>query len=270
MLFQLPITLVRISGVDSEKFLQGQLTCDVVNLKANTQTLTAHCDAKGKVQTIFRLYRQDEQTFYALIHNELLESSLKDLNKYAIFSKVTFETLNWQILGWQPENDIPRPDFPQNFCFNLADGREIIVCENAQTDHHFADAALWKIADMQAGIPLLSPETQNEFIPQAMNLQDIENAICFTKGCYIGQEIIARAKYRGINKRAMYVFHTDKTDCTNGSEIETLLGENWRKTGTILNHACYQNTLWLEVILSNDLEDNQKFKLNSYILTSNI
>ncbi|MDG6897417.1 hypothetical protein A6A19_05320 [Actinobacillus delphinicola] len=266
MLFQLPITLVRISGVDSEKFLQGQLTCDVVNLKANTQTLTAHCDAKGKVQTIFRLYRQDEQTFYALIHNELLESSLKDLNKYAIFSKVTFETLDWQILGWQPENNATRPDFPQNFCFNLADGREFIVCETVQTNHDFADYALWKIADIKAGIPLLSPESQNEFIPQAMNLQDIENAICFTKGCYIGQETIARAKYRGINKRAMYIFHAPNTPYLNGHEIETLVGENWRKTGHILNHAIYRDTLWLEVILTNP-EPNQIFKLGTINLT---
>ena len=61
------------------------------------------------------------------------------------------------------------------------------------------------VRDIQAGLPSLSAETQNEFIPQALNLQAIEQAISFTKGCYIGQETVARAKYRGANKRAMYV-----------------------------------------------------------------
>ena len=64
---------------------------------------------------------------------------------------------------------------------------------------------IWEVADIQAGLPNLSPQTQNEFIPQALNLQAIEQAISFTKGCYIGQETVARAKYRGANKRAMFI-----------------------------------------------------------------
>ena len=64
---------------------------------------------------------------------------------------------------------------------------------------------IWEVADIQAGLPNLSPQTQNEFIPQALNLQAVEQAISFTKGCYIGQETVARAKYRGANKRAMFI-----------------------------------------------------------------
>ncbi len=67
------------------------------------------------------------------------------------------------------------------------------------------DEKIWEVADIQAGLPNLSPQTQNEFIPQALNLQAIEQAISFTKGCYIGQETVARAKYRGANKRAMFI-----------------------------------------------------------------
>ena len=85
-------------------------------------------------------------------------------------------------------------------------------------------------ADIQAGLPSLSAETQNEFIPQALNLQAIEQAISFTKGCYIGQETVARAKYRGANKRAMYVLSGETTVTPKiGSEIEMQLETAWRK-----------------------------------------
>ena len=73
---------------------------------------------------------------------------------------------------------------------------------------------------------------KNEFIPQALNLQAIEQAISFTKGCYIGQETVARAKYRGANKRGMYVLSGETLLHEIGSEIEMQLETAWRKTGS--------------------------------------
>ena len=92
-------TLIEIAGTDAEKYLQGQLTCDVTKLAGGESTLTAHCDPKGKMSALFRLIRQDEQTFYMLLKSALLPSALDQLKKYAVFSKVTFTLLDWQILG---------------------------------------------------------------------------------------------------------------------------------------------------------------------------
>ena len=92
-------SLIEIEGTDAEKYLQGQLTCDVTKLAVGESTLTAHCDPKGKMSALFRLIRQDEQTFYMLLKSALLPSALDQLKKYAVFSKVTFTLLDWQILG---------------------------------------------------------------------------------------------------------------------------------------------------------------------------
>ena len=92
-------SLIEIEGTDAEKYLQGQLTCDVTKLAVGESTLTAHCDPKGKMSALFRLIRQDEQTFYMLLKSALLPSALDQLKKYAVFSKVTFTSLDWQILG---------------------------------------------------------------------------------------------------------------------------------------------------------------------------
>ena len=81
-------SLIQIEGTEAEKYLQGQLTCDVTKLAAGESTLTAHCDPKGKMSSLFRLIRQDEQTFYMLLKSALLPSALDQLKKYAVFSKV--------------------------------------------------------------------------------------------------------------------------------------------------------------------------------------
>ena len=108
----------------------------------------------------------------------------------------------------------------------------------------------------------MSAETQNEFIPQALNLQAIEQAISFTKGCYIGQETVARAKYRGANKRAMYVLSGETTVIPKiGSEIEMQLETAWRKTGTIVSAVNFDGVLWLQVVMNNDLEEGTHFRL---------
>ena len=124
------------------------------------------------------------------------------------------------------------------------------------------DEKQWLCADIQEGLPSLSAETQNEFIPQALNLQAIEQAISFTKGCYIGQETVARAKYRGANKRAMYVLSGETTVTPKiGSEIEMQLETAWRKTGTIVSAVNFDGVLWLQVVMNNDLEEGTHFRL---------
>ncbi len=265
MLVKLEQSLVRIQGIDAAKFLQGQLCCDVLKLADGSHTLTAHCNPQGKVQSLLRLYRQTESVFYALIANEILPSTLQDLQKYAIFSKVEFEQLTWQLYGCPPER-ATRPENQKKFSIFLSDGREIFACEN-ELAGDFNDYAHWQITDMQAGFPLLNAQAQNQFLPQALNLDQIEQAISFSKGCYIGQEGVARAKYRGTNKRSLHCFHTAITSCDNGSAIEIQQSDHWRKTGYILSHAVADAKLWLQVVLPKDGENEERYRLNDQDLS---
>ncbi|WP_150539786.1 folate-binding protein [Actinobacillus vicugnae] len=261
--------LIEIAGVDAEKYLQGQLTCDVAKLTDGEHTLTCHCDPKGKMSAVIRLYRQSVDKFIAMIHADLLPEALSQLKKYAVFSKVTFTELDTPIYGVTSGEVLAKVD-ENSTVLVLPQGqkRAIVWGETLEIN---ADSQLWDLMDIQDGLPILLKANQFELIPQATNLQAVENAISFTKGCYIGQETVARAKYRGANKRAMFTLVGMTEGEINlpeiGGAVEMQLGENWRSTGTILSHVTCQNRLWLQVVMNNDVEADTAFRINGISLS---
>ena len=261
--------LIEAHGVDAEKYLQGQLTTDVVALPSGATTLTAHCDPKGKMSAIFRLLKVSNEQFFLLVKKDLLPSALDALKKYAVFSKVSFDLRDWQIVGVLGEKC---GKITPHFSLEIDGQRSILLNETELPVNFNGNEKIWEVADIQAGLPNLSPQTQNEFIPQALNLQAIEHAISFTKGCYIGQESVARAKYRGANKRAMFIFKVQtQQEVEIGSEIEMQIESNWRKTGTITSAVNLDGVLWLQVVMNNDIDSEQQFRLpNSEILLERV
>ena len=253
--------LIEAHGADAEKYLQGQLTADVVVLPSGANTLTAHCDPKGKMNAIFRLLKVSSEQFFFLVKKDLLPSALDALKKYAVFSKVSFDLRDWQIVGVIGEKC---GKIQPHFTLEIDEQRAILLNETPLSITFNADEKVWEAVDIQAGLPTLSANTQNEFIPQALNLQAIEQAISFTKGCYIGQETVARAKYRGANKRAMFILKGEtQAQPEIGSEIEMQLESNWRKTGTITSAVNLEGVLWLHVVMNNDIAPEQAFRLPS-------
>ena len=123
------------------------------------------------------------------------------------------------------------------------------------------DEALWWGLDIKAGIPHLEALHQGEYIPQMLNLQALEG-ISFTKGCYMGQEIVARAKYRGANNRALFVLAGQASGpVASGDTLEIQLGDNWRRSGMVLNVWQQQGQLWLTAVLPKDTEADASFRL---------
>ncbi|MBE2893612.1 tRNA-modifying protein YgfZ [Spirabiliibacterium falconis] len=273
--------LIEITGEDAQKFLQGQLTCDVNKLAIGENTLCAHCDPKGKVWSIFYLIKCSEQHFYLLIRNHLLPSALDQLKKYAVFSKVRFEPCNRKIIGaaggnahafisqfiTAPNSETPLTQTDEFMaCLLASEQPRFILLAPATWQPHTAythDEHIWDVLDMQDGIPVLTAESQNEFIPQALNLQHLGRAISFQKGCYIGQETIARAKYRGANKRALFtLMGHGKCNAHIGDSVEIELAQHWRKTGHILNLSTHNDTQYLQVVLAKDTPLNAKFRVD--------
>ncbi|HHE9513698.1 TPA: folate-binding protein [Haemophilus influenzae 10810] len=261
--------LIEVQGADAEKYLQGQLTSDVVRLASGATTLTAHCGPKGKMNAIYRLFKVSSEQFFLLVKKDILSSGLDALKKYAVFSKVSFDLRDWQIIGVIGEKC---GKITPHFSLEIDEQRSILLNETELPVNFNGDEKIWEVADIQAGLPNLSPQTQNEFIPQALNLQAIEQAISFTKGCYIGQETVARAKYRGANKRAMFIFKAQtQQEAEIGSEIEMQLEANWRKTGTITSAVNLDGVLWLQVVMNNDIDSEQQFRLlNSEVLLERV
>lgn len=255
--------LIEINGVDAQKYLQGQLTCDVAKLADGSQTLAAHCDPKGKMSALFRLYKASSEHFFAIIAKDLLPEALDQLKKYAVFSKVSFSELDTPIYGTTSGEIFAKFCQETTACTLETEPRRYLIWGEDLTIDTNAEPSAWDLLDIQQGIPLLYKANQFELIPQATNLQMLDQAISFTKGCYIGQETVARAKYRGANKRAMFTLVGENPSILPeiGGAIEMQLGENWRATGTILSFVVAENKLWLQVVLNRELEADSQFRL---------
>ncbi|MGZ8245160.1 CAF17-like 4Fe-4S cluster assembly/insertion protein YgfZ [Methylomagnum sp.] len=220
--------LIKISGEDAETFLQGQTTCDVKALASGHSRQGAFCTPKGRVIANFRLLRS-EQGFYLLLAANMAATVRKRLHMYVLRSKVVVEDLSpdWGILGvigagFEPELaalGVTLPDEPEawitgpdHFALRLNDGRGLIAA-TADTATRLGlglveklaplSPTLWRLRNIEAGLPEISAAITEEFLPQMLNL-DLLGGIGFKKGCYTGQEIVARTHYLGQLKRRMF------------------------------------------------------------------
>lgn len=271
--------LIKVSGQDNCKFLQGQLTTDINKLSDNHWSFAAQCDPKGKVISSMQLFKRGDDIYY-IVRKSLVETQLKELKKYAVFSKVVFEIeSSLSIIGIADDvtsQQIPHFTTEHNSLtegnltflkFDLPSTRYIVVGPQVEIDKRFADlnqatTAQWQQLDMQASYPIIDLPLCNQYLPQAFNLQNI-NGISFDKGCYCGQEMVARAQYRGINKRALYLLTGNADNLpVVGESLEQQMGDNWRTTGTVLSVLRIDNTtIWVQAILNNDIAVDTVFRV---------
>ncbi|WP_087023810.1 tRNA-modifying protein YgfZ [Thaumasiovibrio subtropicus] len=266
-------------GADARSYLQGQFTCDLVSLPADSPTYAAHCDAKGKMHTAMRLCTLEGG--YGYLHRRsVTEKQLTELKKYAIFSKIDFAVSEQQILGlagddadtliaelFDGEGDVRTRNNDVAF---RTDNRWVLIASIETADKLVAHSSttlcaesLWDYLEIQAASPRVDAQTYGAHIPQAFNLQSV-GGISFTKGCYTGQEMVARAKYRGANKRAMYIIEGKAKRAPNaGDDVERQVGENWRRGGTIVAGCRLDNgDSYALVVLPNDLEADTALRLS--------
>lgn len=274
---------INMIGQDKKSYLQGQVTCNVVTLTNEQSTLGAHCDAKGKVWSVFRLFHHNDG--YALFQPaSAIEVELAELKKYAIFSKVEITASQDIALGimgdsaqsWVDSLSDSRADvrpITGGSAVKISDKRWLLLVNQDQAEiitNAFTAAkvteATWTRFDIEEALPIVTAQAQNEHIPQALNLQAV-NGICFTKGCYTGQETVARAKYRGINKREMAIVKGNLISVLPEDEpitLERSVGDNWRTAGTLLAHYSFTDKIATGlVVLPNNLEADTELRIAS-------
>ncbi|VAX77056.1 tRNA-modifying protein YgfZ [Serratia symbiotica] len=282
--------LVTLVGPDAVKYLQSQVTADIYSLSPNQHITCAHCNAQGKIWSTLRLFYRGEGFAY-LERRSVLSSQLAEIKKYAIFSKVTIAADTSAILlgiaGCRA-----RVALEHSFAI-LPDSKHQVVQEGESTLLHFTepaerflvvttttvadklvahlhnqtefnDSRQWLALDIAAGHPIIDHPHSALFIPQAINLQAL-HGISFSKGCYTGQETVARAKFRGTNKRALYWLEGRAERTPRPAEaLELQLGENWRRSGTVLAAIMLADgTLWVQVVMNNILDANSKLRVRS-------
>jgi len=279
---------ISLKGEEQTNYLQGQVTCDVSSSNDNNLLIGAHCSAKGKVFSVFRFINRNSA--HLLIQPKAsICNSISELQKFGVFAKVditTTDELNFFALVGEQAADILQEHFNQTpnsltpvvqsntttlVYVSGKQARYILIDERSVLDNiintlnqPIYHSALWNLLEINEGFPQLSTISSGEYIPQMINLQAI-NGISFTKGCYIGQETVARMQYLGKNKRALYSLKTHLTQPLENEEvIEKKLGENWRKAGDIL--ATYQadnGDCYLQAVLSSDLDDSTLLRIKS-------
>lgn len=254
------LAVFAVSGADAVSFIQGQITNDIASALPNEAKLAGYCTAQGRLLGTMILSKSTESpdippVIQAVIKQDVLAPVMKRLSMFVLRAKAKLESTSLKVTGIQvsPLNigkltaalghDLPSKQWES---FRTASGQWISApaANNLRRWWWVASAEqiagqkqllslcqeqsseIWQVSDIKAGLPWIVLSTQDLFIPQTLNL-DLIDGVSFTKGCYPGQEIVARSHYRGTLKKRMglgFVANTDlnetaRTALVPGSDI---------------------------------------------------
>jgi folate-binding protein YgfZ len=202
--------VLRLEGPDSGSFLQGQLTQDTRPLAEGRTLLAACCTPQGRVVAVLRL-RQAGDSVLAVLPAGLVEPLAARLQRFVMRARVRLQIDSGLAVAWTGATD-PAAMSAGAITLDYAPGRAVLVAPRDEVDSLAGHppgppsapdaAAAWWAADIADGLPQVLPASSEAFVPQMLNL-DLAGAISFTKGCYTGQEIVARTQNLGRIKRRM-------------------------------------------------------------------
>lgn len=282
--------LVTLHGADTVKYLQGQLTCDVVSLDTDHFSFAAHCGVNGKMFSNLYVFHYGEGMGY-IERRSVRDIQLTELKKYAVFSQTTIIADDQAVLlgvaGFQAQealrglfdrvpdtaHPVVRHQETTFIYFNLPAPRFLLITTQAvrdvlrqklETQAQISDSQQWLALDIEAGYLVIDTANSSQFIPQAANMQALAG-ISFNKGCYAGQEMVARAKYRGANKRALYWLAGKASHIpTAGEDLELKIDDNWRRTGKVLAACRIEGgSVWVQAILNNNLAADSLLRVHN-------
>ncbi len=256
------LSTIAISGDNTKKFLQGQLTCDVNQISPAQSCIGSYCNIQGRVLCLFHLFEYQD-TAFMLMPNDLIPSIATTLKKYGQFSRVTIETTplfhTYGLMGeaatrFATEQNIELPTSPGA----LIQNRDYLIirypgahprwlCLTKQTLNADQNIDSWRAQDILMGLPEINSATSAQFTPHMLNLKAFKG-VSFTKGCYLGQEIIARTEHLGKAKRGLF-WNEVSEPIADGTSVNI----NNTDVGTIINSAVIdkQHALVLAVLSIN-------------------
>ncbi len=254
--------LISAYGNDTRDFLHNQLTSDVNAVGPDLSQLSAYCSPKGRMIAFMRLFMRQE-AFYLRLPREILESTLKRLRMFVLRSQVTLEDADDSLVRFglagpdaeaELEAALGRMPGDVDEAVELADVSAVRVpgaphprfelygeletmqqlWERFNVRGAPVGADNWRLLDILAGLPNVFAATQEAFVPQMANL-DLINAVSFKKGCYPGQEVIARMHYLGKPNRRMFLAVAD-TEETPAPDT-AVVGEDGKPAGEVVSAA---------------------------------
>lgn len=227
--------VIRVAGEEAVKFLQGQLTQDVSLLGLSEARLAAFCNAKGRMQASFVLFKRSHEEVLLVCSRDILAATLKRLSMFVLRAKAKLSDASddfalYGLAGNAIESiaGSARPawtkadigDVNVVYLYPGAGQPRALWCAPAgspapQGPH--IDLALWHWLEVRSGIAMITQPIFEAFVPQMLNYESV-GGVNFKKGCYPGQEVVARSQFRGTLKRRAYLVHTEGTPMV-GQEV---------------------------------------------------
>lgn len=217
--------VIRARGADAVKFLQGQLTNDVATLDSSHARLGGFCSAKGRLQASFVMWKPTHDEVLLACSASVLPATLKRLSMFVLRSQCKLSDAGTELamtgvagdsalalVGDMPVWSVRTA--PAGALLRLPDAAGVARCiviaapDAAPMRVPALPLDLWRWLDVQSGIPTIEAATAEQFVPQMLNYE-LVGGIDFQKGCYPGQEVVARSQYRGTIKRRMHLFDCD-------------------------------------------------------------
>ncbi len=271
--------VITVQGSDATRFLQNLCTNDVNALAIDQAQLNSLCNPKGRVVAIFWLLRRQE-SYQLILPNPVCDSLLKRLTMYILRSDVSIEaqTDSLILLGCTHDllnqdkhlNPLQGKQYDNNYIVRLpgATTRTLILTDNTDAialaqKHLWVEETSWQKIDIESGIPFIFNETVEQFTPQQISL-DLRDGVSFSKGCYPGQEIVARLHYLGTPSRRLFSAITE-TDTLPAPGSHVIL-EDQSVVGHIVQAHRNESTTWLLVSLKIANQDQDLLLADSTLL----
>ncbi len=268
---------ISITGKDAQVFLQGQLSCDLNEITNTGVGIGCYCNIKGRVLAYFDIFRINDG-YLINLPNSITEKLISALKKYAIFSKVKIELENnlstIAIFGANKNivehiknevTDIHQLEQPKNaykLITTIKSLANLKVLFNNLGINNYGDD-IWTYFLIKNHVPEISEQQSEQYLPAELNL-DKTKAISFTKGCFMGQEVIARMKYIGTMKKSLKLLTITRCDTATIKNKITALGKT---VGEIVNLVRTSENSYLALVLINNevVKNNIELELDGLV-----
>jgi len=221
-------TLIHINGPDSESFLQNLFTNNILNLPLGSEHLSGFCSPKGRLLASFWVSHSSKENYDLWISKDIAPEFVKKLLMYKLRSKVEITLLDPSLQIYGEVSNVPFKTTSNKMCNLPAVLHEEIrynrrvLAEESNDIEQTQESNVWSILEVASGIPRITANTKDLFVPQMINFESI-GGVDFKKGCYPGQEIVARSQYLGHIKRRLKIGSiaqsTDLVQIIPGTEV---------------------------------------------------
>ena len=261
--------IIRVQGDDAASFLHGQLTNDFVLLDQQHARLAAFCSAKGRMQASFIGFKRAPDDILLICSQDLLARTLKRLSMFVLRAKakLTDASADFQLFGLIG-NAVPATEAPWTL-HTQADGSHLVHLYPAAGQPRALLVApvgtptpqgtvltpeQWLWTEVASGIAMVSEPVFELFVPQMLNYESV-GGVNFKKGCYPGQEVVARSQFRGTLKRRAYIVHADQP--LNAGQEVFAASDAEQATGTVVQAAPAPQGGW-DAIVSMQIQSAQE------------